>query len=214
MPAVRAVVFDFNGTLSNDEPILCAIYRDLFAEHGRPLSEEEYYGRLAGLSEEAIISGWLRVRGRELAELIEERIDRYRRAASDGATVPEHVRAAVRYAAGRVPLALVSGAFRAEIAPVLEGAGIASLFPVLVTADDVANGKPHPEAYLLALAQLGGVSRAEVVALEDTEAGVASAKAAGLRVLGVLGTLAPERLAQADELVERVDVRLMRQLLA
>jgi beta-phosphoglucomutase-like phosphatase (HAD superfamily) len=42
MPVVRAVAFDFNGTLSDDEPIMYRIYRDLFAEHGRPISREQY----------------------------------------------------------------------------------------------------------------------------------------------------------------------------
>ena len=42
----RALVFDFNGTLSHDEPVLYAIYRDLFAEHARPLAEHEYFERL------------------------------------------------------------------------------------------------------------------------------------------------------------------------
>lgn len=48
MPVARAVVFDFNGTLSHDEPLLYAIYAALFAEHGRPLTREDYFGRLAG----------------------------------------------------------------------------------------------------------------------------------------------------------------------
>lgn len=55
MSTVRAVVFDFNGTLSHDEPILYGVYRDMFSEHGRPLTETDYYGTLAGLSAEAII---------------------------------------------------------------------------------------------------------------------------------------------------------------
>ena len=65
MPA-RAVAFDFNGTLSQDEPILCAVYRDLFAEEGRPLSEEDYYGTLAGHSEQTIIGTWLRSAARRV----------------------------------------------------------------------------------------------------------------------------------------------------
>ena len=64
MGTVRALMFDFNGTLSHDEPLLL---RDLPASSsrgtGRPLTEEQYYGRLAGLSEEAIIGGWLGVDG-------------------------------------------------------------------------------------------------------------------------------------------------------
>jgi len=199
MSAVRAVAFDFNGTLSHDEPILYAVYRDLFAEHGRPLSEADYYDTLAGLSEETIIGTWLGVDGDALAALVEERIERYLELAGRGETIPRAVRAAVTYAAERVPVAVVSGAFRREIEPVLEGADLAGLVTVLVAADDVEHGKPDPAPYLRAVSLLDGALHPnEVVAFEDTEAGVASAKAAGLYCLGVLGTHPPERLRPAD----------------
>ena len=56
-----------------------------------------------------------------------------------------------------------------------------------------------------------GVDPADVLVFEDTEAGVASARAAGVgRILAVSGTLAPERLREADELIHRIDVELMR----
>jgi beta-phosphoglucomutase len=206
----RAVLFDFNGTLSHDEPLLCGIYRDLFAEHGRPLEEDEYYRLLAGNTEEAIIGGWLGIEGEELAALVEERIDRYRRAA-DGSTVPGPVRAAVRHAAARVPVGVVSGAYRREIEPVVAGAGLARAISLLVTADDVTRGKPDPEGYERAVAALR-LAPEQVVALEDTEAGVASAKGAGVRCLGVVGTMGPERLLLADELVDGIDVALLRRL--
>lgn len=212
MGVVSAVLFDFNGTLSRDEPLLCRIYRDLFADHGRPLTDDEYYRLLAGRSEEAIIGGWLGVDGDELAALVEERIDRYC-AAADGATVPAAHRDAVRYASTRVPVGIVSGAYRREIEPVLRGAELDREISFLVAADDVVHGKPHPEGYERAVALLGeGVAAHEVVALEDTEAGVTAAKAAGLRCFGVVGTMGAERLAAADELVATIDVELMRRL--
>lgn len=212
MPVARALLLDFNGTLSRDEPVLYAVYARLFAEHGRPLTEREYVGRLAGRTEEAIIGGWLGVEGAELAALVEERIDRYRQVA-DGSTVPEAAREAVRYAAARVPLGIVSGAYRREIEPVLAGAGVADCFDVVVAADDVAQGKPHPEGYLRALELLGrGIAAGDVVALEDTEAGVASATSAGLRCLAVRGTLPDARLRRADGLVDAVDLALVREL--
>ena len=214
MTGCRALIFDFNGTLSHDEPILCATYQALFAEQGRPLSADEYYARLAGNTEEAIISTWLGVDGAELEELVGERVRRYVDAAAGGETISRGMREVVRYAAERVPLAVCSGAFRAEIVPVLEGAGIASLFTTVVTADDVTHGKPHPEGYVLATALLGeepGAGR--VVALEDTEAGVASAKEAGLRCVAVRGTLPDDRLSRADELVDEIDLVLVQRLL-
>jgi beta-phosphoglucomutase len=214
MPAPRAVAFDFNGTLSRDEPIMYAIYRDIFGARGRPISEAEYYGQLAGLSEEAIIAGWLGVEDEELDELVAERVRRYLELASDGATVPVATRDALAYAAARVPVAVVSGAFRREIEPVLAAAGLTRHVRVLVAADDVERGKPHPEGYALTLALLGRNLRPEdVLAFEDTEAGVAAAKDAGLRCVGIRGTVAPDRLGRADELVDLIDVELMQRLL-
>ncbi len=207
MSRVTALVFDFNGTLSHDEPVLCAVYQELFAEWGRPLPEATYYEQLCGLSEEAIIAGWLGVDGSELERLISERIRRYVERTADGSTITEPVRAAVRYAADRVPVAICSGAFRAEIEPVLAGAGIEAEIRFLVTADDVVNGKPAPDGYLRVLDLLEAHDDpARVVAFEDTEAGVASAKAAGMRCLAVRSTLPDERLRLADELIDGIDV--------
>ena len=212
MPAPRAVLFDFNGTLSQDEPLLLRIYQGLFARYGRPLSEEEYVAQLAGLTEEAIVGGWLGVDGPLLGSLIAERIAAYAAEAADGATVPEEVRSAVRYAAERVPVAIVSGAFRAEIEPVVAAAGLAEQVTAVVAADDVEQGKPHPEGYLRALEVLG-LDAGEVVAFEDTEAGIASAKSAGLRCIAVRGTMPDDRLDAAHEIVDAIDVVLMARLL-
>jgi beta-phosphoglucomutase len=211
MRHARALVFDFNGTLSQDEPVLFAIYAELFGECGRPLSEDDYYRRLAGNTEEAIIHGWLGVEGEELEALIGERIDRYVLVA-DGSTVPEAIRRAVLHAANRVPVGIVSGAYRREIEPVLAGAGIADAVDVIVAADDVARGKPDPEGYLRLLDALDGLHPDSVVAFEDTEAGVAAARSAGLRCLAVRGTHPEARLSDADDIVDRIDVDLVRSL--
>ena len=212
--SVRAVAFDFNGTLSHDEPILYAVYRDMFSERERPLSEDDYFRKLAGFPEETIIGTWLDVDGAELAALVDERIERYLALAGRGETVPTPIRETVALAASGVPVAVVSGAFRREIEPVLEGAELARYVSVLVAADDVAAGKPDPEGYLLAVQLLDGSLRPEdVVAFEDTQAGVESAKAAGLYCVGVLGTHPSDRLRAADELVERLEPAVVERLL-
>jgi beta-phosphoglucomutase len=213
--ALRAVIFDFNGTLSRDEPILFEIFSELFAKHAKPLSAQEYFDHLAGLSDPEIVRTWLGHDHPHVEAVIAERIRLYRERVADGSSVPEEIRAAVRYAAERVPVAIVSGATRAEIEPVLAAAGIADLITAIVASEDVPNGKPQPDGYRRALQLLGeNLDAGEVLAIEDTEAGVAAAKVAGMRCIAVLGTLAPDRLAQADEIVEQIDVELMRRLLA
>jgi len=210
--ATRALIFDFNGTLSDDEPVLCEIFIHLFAQHGKPLSAQEYFDELAGLSDPEIVRTWLGRGHPDVDAVIAERVELYRAAVADGSSVHEHTRAAVRFAAERVPLAICSGAVRAEIEPVVAASGLAPLLRGIVSADDVAEGKPHPEGYLKALA-LVGVDAADTVVFEDTEAGIASARAAGVgRVLAMRGTLEPHRLSRADELIDRIDVDVMRRL--
>jgi HAD superfamily hydrolase (TIGR01509 family) len=212
--ATGAVIFDFNGTLSQDEPILYAIFSELFAEYGRPLAEEEYFEQLAGLSDPEIVRTWLGADHPAVDEAIERRIARYRELAADGLTVTPAVREAVRYAAERVPVAVVSGAARAEIQPVLEAAGLADSVGAVVAEEDATEGKPDPAGYLRALELLGeGLAASDVLVFEDTEAGVAAAKAAGMRCIAVLGTQGPERLAAADEIAPALDVELLRRVL-
>jgi HAD superfamily hydrolase (TIGR01509 family) len=198
----RALIFDFNGTLSDDETIMYRVFAELFERHGRPLSEQAYLDELAGLSDEQIVTTWLGA-DVDVEAIVAERIQRYIDAVAETETVGEDVRRGVLYAASRVPVLIVSGAAHAEIEGVLAAAGLADA----VTA----------EGYLRALSVLHeqGVDAApaQVVAFEDTEAGVASAKAAGMHCIAVAGTLPPERLAAADSIVPGIGESLIRSLL-
>jgi beta-phosphoglucomutase-like phosphatase (HAD superfamily) len=208
-------MFDFNGTLSDDEPLLFAILSDLFAEQGRPLSEDVYYDRLAGLSDPEIVRIWLGEEHPAVDAVLAERVARYRAQVSDGSTISAAAREAVRYAAERVPVAVVSGAHRDEVVPALGAAGLDGAVAVVVTTEDVERGKPDPAGYLLALDLLGGgLDAGDVTVFEDTEAGVAAAKAAGMGCVAILGTHAPERLALADELAPALDLEAVRRALA
>jgi HAD superfamily hydrolase (TIGR01509 family) len=206
---VRALLLDFNGTISEDEPILFRIFQELFAEAGKPIGEEEYYAELAGFSDREVIRLWL---GREDPVLEQRKIDRYRDLA-DGSTVSEETREAVRAAAAEVPVAVVSGSARAEIEPVLDAAGIRNEFTAVVSLDDIRRSKPDPEGYLIAL-HLLGVQAAGAAAVEDSPAGVAAAKAAGLYTVGVTTTQPAERLSAADEVASHVDRDLIARLLS
>jgi len=211
--SVRGAIFDFNGTLSDDEPILCEIFMHLFAEHGKPMSAHEYFDRLVGLSDPEIVRAWLGDDHPDVESVIEERTRRYRDAVADGSSVHEHVREAVRFAASRIPLAICSGAARAEIEPVVEAAGLAACFKRIVSSDDVAHCKPDPEGYAKALAALD-VDPADSLVVEDTEAGIASARAAGVgRVVALQTTVDPRRLVEADLLIDRLDIAVMRRYL-
>ena len=209
---VQAFLFDFNGTLSDDERVQCEIYRELFAEHGKPLTEEEYFAELAGFSDPEIVARWLGPDHPAAEEILEGRVRLFRERIGDGSTVPAHVREALLAVDGRARLAVVSGAACVEVESVTRAAEI-DVFEVIVSAESVTRGKPDPEGYLRAL-ELLGVPSGEAVAIEDAPPGVAAAKAAGLYCVAVLGTVPVERLAEADEIAPRVDVALVERFLS
>jgi HAD superfamily hydrolase (TIGR01509 family) len=188
-----ALLFDFNGTLSDDEHIQCEIYRELFAEAGKPLTMTEYFEELAGLSDPEIVR-------------------RFQSRAGDGSTVKPSTREAVRYAAERAELAVVSGAARTEIESVLAAAELTPFVSLVVAAEDVAAGKPDPAGYVRAL-ELLDCGPDQALAFEDSEAGVVAAKTAGLYCIALEGTAEIGRLGTADEVVRTLDVGLMQRLL-
>ena len=182
---------------------------------GWPLPEDVYFDRLAGRSDPEIVRLWLGEDHPAVDVVLAERIARYRAQVADGSTISPPAREAVLYAAERVPVAVVSGAHRAEIEPALEAAGLGDAFAVVVTTEDVERGKPDPAGYVLALERLGGpLGPEEVTVFEDTEAGVASAKTAGMRCVAIPGTHTPERLALADELAPALNLEAVRRALA
>jgi beta-phosphoglucomutase len=213
---MRALIFDFNGTLSDDEHVMEAVARNVFSRYGPAPTHDEYVERLAGLSDEAMVRTWLGDR-EDVERIVAERISGYLELVPDGRTIGQAMRDAVRLAASQVPIAIVSGAARAEIEPVVRAAGIAEHFTAVVTSDDVTHGKPHPEGYDIALAllraELPDLKSDEVTVIEDTEVGVAAATAAGMRCLALVGTMPAARLAAACGLIDVVDTALIARLL-
>jgi beta-phosphoglucomutase len=211
---IRAVLFDFNGTLSQDEPIWFEVYRDVLAAHGRPISRAEYFEHLTGLSDAEAAATWLGPDYPRLAEVVEEGVARFRELAGDGSTVPEASREAVAVAAAHVPVGIVTTGRRSGLDQLLAAAGLDEHVAFTVTAEDVSRTKPDPEGYLLALERLGGIPAGDVLVFEDTPVGIDAARAAGMRCVAVLGTVPGERLAAADEIVDVLDAATVRRLLA
>ena len=196
----RAVVFDFNGTISDDEPLLAELFVQIFGEIGVDVTEERYWGEFAGYSDPEIVERILTETGRQdpavARGLLDRRAELYLARAGAGETVHPEVAACVREIADRVPVAVASGAVRVEVEAVLEGSGLRRLLATVVTADDVAQGKPDPEGYLIALDRLG-LPGSAALSFEDTHFGVMAAVAAGMRCVGVGTTMSAERLRDA-----------------
>lgn len=217
---LRALLFDFNGILVNDEPVHFALFRRVLGEEGVGLSQEDYYGLYLGFDDRDCFAAALGAAGQvvapqRLARLVARKAAYYREEIrrsgyplfAGGAALAREA------AAAGLTLALVSGALREEVVGGLEQAGIAQLFKQLVTADDVERGKPDPEGYALALAALNSVPPLperlihphECVAIEDSPAGLEAAAACGLRTLGVAHTYPAATLGRAEVVIEKLE---------
>lgn len=222
--APRAAILDFNGVIADDEPLLAELFMRLARSLGGTLERDRYFAHLAGLDDLTIVRRLLAEVGRPTddvaaREQLARKIAWYKEAVAARLPVVAETIGFMRALAARVPLAVASGAPREEIEFVLERAGMRELFPVLVSLEDVRRGKPDPEGFLLALAELQRLRprpepplrAADVLVIEDSGPGVRAAKAGGFRCLGVGDR---DALSQADRVVRRLEPALVDDLFA
>lgn len=182
---VAAVAFDCDGLLVETESCWTVAEAAMFARHGLEYTAE-LKARLIGTTIDftvARMAEWFDQVGQEPA-LKAELTDSVAAVISAQAEPMPGAVELVRALAGRLPIAVVSNSARHLVELSLQRAGLTGVFAVIVAGEDVANGKPAPDLYLRAC-ELMGVDPATALAFEDSLVGVNSAKAAGLRVVGV-----------------------------
>jgi HAD superfamily hydrolase (TIGR01509 family) len=214
------VLFDFNGVLVDDEPIHLEMFQRVLGDEGLTLTAEDYYARYLGLDDRRCFAAVLAAAGQEptvsrLMRLIARKSSYYQeRIRQRGYPFfPGAVDFVAELSATGRMLGVVTGALRDEVEEGLRQAGLRERFKVLVTAEDVSEGKPDPEGYLRALEALNSfpplparlVHPHEVLAVEDSPAGLAAAADAGLVTLGVGHTYSADRLRAATAVVPRLE---------
>jgi HAD superfamily hydrolase (TIGR01509 family) len=199
----RAILFDFNGVIVNDEPQHCEALIATLATYGYVLDREEYYRDYLGFDDRECFRFTFERMGRTpdaalLAEAVERKAAMYERAIrASMELVPgaaEFIRAA---AAEGYRLAVVSGALRREIALVLSQAGLSPHFEQVVAAEDVAACKPDPQGFHAARTALG-VDPVRCMVIEDSLPGLEAARRARLRCTMLTTSHRAEELRAAD----------------
>jgi HAD superfamily hydrolase (TIGR01509 family) len=185
---VKAVVFDLDGTLVDTEPTAASTVIECFREWRIEVSPEDARyttGRTWAIALEFLFSKYsIPVPKDEAVEIV---LDRYRREMARELRTVEGAVDCVRALAPHYPLALVSGSHRAEILFALEKLGVLPLFKVILGAEDYPRSKPAPDGYLKGL-ELLGVRGSDAVCFEDSDAGIASARSAGMWTVAITST--------------------------
>lgn len=211
---LKAIIFDFNGVIVDDEPLHLELFRKVLLEEGIFLTDEDYHEKYLGFDDRGCFTAALCDNARTpdaaddafIHELIERKAEYYRQAIQERMLLFPGIVDLVRRSAEAYPLAIASGALRGEIEFVLERGELRNCFQVIVAAEDVNECKPDPEGYLKALEQLNDALNAEIQAhecmvIEDSIAGIEAAKAAGMHCVAVTNSYGAHELIKADTIV-------------
>jgi HAD superfamily hydrolase (TIGR01509 family) len=205
---VLAILFDLDGTLVDSERENAESVARALLRHGRPMTAAE--------RDFVVGNGW-----REIYALLERHqptgftFEALLAAATEektallrtqGVRELPGARAAVERWARRGPVGVVTGSGREEARLCLSLLGVEHLLRCLVTTEDVTRGKPAPDGFLLGAERLG-LSPAECVAVEDSAAGIAAARAAGMRCVAVqAGNFLQQDQSQAEQVIATLDL--------
>lgn len=184
-----AILFDFNGVLVDDEELHRLALTRIAGQFGLTVTREWYYAQILGFNDMLSFAEVFRVANRTvpselLRHLVAEKAALYREMIDERLTFVPGAVEFVRATATEFRLAIVSGARRAEIDLVLGRAGLTGSFEVIVAAEDMPRSKPDPAGYRAAHAALDRRRPLELrrcLAIEDSHAGLAAARAAGIR---------------------------------
>lgn len=213
---LEAVIFDFDGVIANSEPLHLRVYQILLSEENIPLASREYYDRYLGLDDVAVFEALARdkgldVTGGRMDALIERKTALFQDLARSGDVLFPGAASCLRDIASAVPVAIASGALRHEIEMILDAAGLRALVPVIVAVGDAPRSKPAPDPYALAVERLSRragatLTPSRVVAIEDSRAGLRSARDAGLRTLAVTTSYPADQLLEAERTIRDISV--------
>ena len=199
---LRAVLFDFNGVIINDEPLHEKLIEQLMLEENLRSKRGEFRQFCLGKSDRACLVDLFTSRGRALTEaqlssLLERKSKSYQREMGNLETLPTYPGLQdfiFQIRSAKLRMAVVSGALRSEVELVLERTQLREYFSTLVAGDEGLPSKPDPAGYLAAVERLNQqfpelkLEPGECLAIEDTFVGIEAAKQAGIPVVGVANT--------------------------
>lgn len=196
---LKAVLFDFNGVIINDEPIHEKLINQILVEQNLRPKPGEFRQFCLGRNDRACLTDLFNHRGRFindalLDELIAHKARAYLQEIETLEKLPIYPGLAdfiFNLRAAKLKLAVVSGAIRSEIELVLQRSQLSEYFSVIVSGDEQIPSKPEPDVYLKAIERLNQqfpelkLTPADCLVIEDTFSGIESAKRAGISVVGV-----------------------------
>lgn len=217
---IKALLFDFNGVIINDEPIQMRAYQEVLKDDGIDLTEEDYFSSL-GMDDRTFVHAAF-ARGKKKADparveaIVAAKSAKWKEMVTAELPLFEGIEGFIEKMFREFTLGIVSMAGRSEIEFVLEKSGLAKYFSTIVSAEDSSKCKPDPECFRTGFRQIDAVRTAqghlpmthgECLVIEDSPPGVAGARSADLPALGVTNTVSADRLREAGAGAVATDLR-------
>ena len=207
---IKAIFFDFNGVVIDDETIQMKAYQEVLRGHQIDLTEEWYMSAL-GMDDKTFVKAMFERAKKPLTNPVLETVlgaktDLHRSMIEDELPLFPGVLTFLKATSRHFSLGLVSMANKVEVSYVFQRANLTPLFSIVVTAEDAAACKPSPDCYLTGLTKLNDKRQherklpllpRECLAIEDSPPGIESARVAGMRTLGVTNTVSADALRGA-----------------
>jgi HAD superfamily hydrolase (TIGR01509 family) len=200
---VIATLLDFDGVLVDSEPVHLAAFNDVLSSHGVTIGEREYVDRFLSLDDAGVFRAVLSRGGRTLREeevraMVAAKGPRFMNRFEQTFRLFPGAAQLIERRALRGPVGIVSGALEPEIAFALDKMGVRDRIAFIVSAERTPLSKPDPAPFLLAREELRRVGHdGPAVVVEDSVGGIASARAAGLRCVGVTHSFSDDVLLRA-----------------
>jgi beta-phosphoglucomutase len=209
---LRAVIFDFDGVITDSEILHLRAFNHVLGRFGFQIAKEDYYREYLGFSDVDCLKTLADEGKIHLGEgVLEELVGRKNRifeelVKKDGGIIDGVRDFLYMLRAASVPIAICSGALLAEIELILDRARLRDYFEIIVSAEHVSKGKPDPQGFLLSLERLNADSAERItpgkcVVIEDSHWGLQAAKSAGMRTVAITNSYDAEQLTMADKVV-------------
>lgn len=201
---IKAVLFDFDGVIANTLTHHVQAWQQVFADYGVEILTEDVClleGQLAEqIGRQLAQQKGVSLDDNKLKELVQHKRAIYNQI-TQATIYPASRKVIEQLKRNSIKIALVTGSIRQNIEPVT-GKEFLKKFDVIITGNDVANNKPHPEPYLAATKQLN-VPPSECIVIENAPLGIRAAKLAGMFCVAVKTTIKDEtHLQEADMIFE------------
>ena len=207
---IKAIFFDYNGVIIDDENIQMKAYQEVLRGHEIDLTQQSYLSAL-GMDDKTFVKSMFERASKPLSvpvldSVLSAKTDLHRQMIEDELPFFAGVLTFLKAASRHFSIGLVSMANWAEIGYVFQRANLTPLFSIIVTCDDVTVCKPAPDCYVAGLAKLNEKRQhdrqlpllpGECLAIEDSPPGIESARVAGMHTLGVTNTVSADALRAA-----------------